>query len=146
MTCALPPEPDDLQLLAYLDDEADASIAAHLQHCTHCRERANQLALLDDRLRNVSFRQSCPAPADLRDYAFDLLAKAEKRNIARHLQICPYCNRELVLDYAGFEPLPVQPGLVEQVKTLLASLVPGNVNSLHPALNLRDGSGQAEGA
>lgn len=127
MNCVSPPELDDKLLLAYLDGEADQETAAHLQGCSYCREKTRQLARLQDRLTARLFRLTCPSPTELGEYHLGLLASAQAAAVAHHLRECPHCARELA-QLKGYlsdlEPV-VAPGLIEQIKVLVARLVGG---------------------
>jgi hypothetical protein len=127
MNCVSPPELDDKRLLAYLDGEADQEAAAHLQGCSYCREKARQLARLQDRLTARLFRLTCPSPTELGEYHLGLLASARVAAVAHHLRECPHCARELVQlkGYLSDPASVVEPGLIEQVKVLVARLVGG---------------------
>ena len=127
MNCVSPPELDDKLLLACLDGEADQEAVTHLQRCSYCREKARQLARLQDRLTARLFRLTCPSPTELGEYHLGLLASAQAATVARHLGECPHCARE-VAQLKGYlrELAPVvEPGLMERVKVLVARLVGG---------------------
>ena len=74
MTCIQPPPLNEIELLVYLDGEADQEISAHIEECPHCRERAAKLARVQDRLSKVLFRVTCPDPVELGEYHLGLLA------------------------------------------------------------------------
>jgi hypothetical protein len=125
MNCVSPPELDDRQLLAYLDGEADHAVAAHLEQCGYCREKARQLARLQARLRARLHRLTCPLPMELGESHLRLLAPAQATAVDQHLRECPHCAQE-VAQLRGYlnEPTPaVEPGLLERVKVLVARLV-----------------------
>jgi len=125
MNCVSPPELDDRQLLAYLDGEADHAVAAHLEQCGYCREKARQLARLQARLRTRLHRLTCPLPMELGEYHLRLLAPAQATAVDQHLRECPHCARE-VAQLKGYlsEPAPaVEAGLLERVRVLVARLV-----------------------
>ncbi len=127
MNCVSPPELDDRQLLAYLDGEADHAVAAHLEQCGYCREKAHQLARLQNRLTARLHRLTCPLPMELGEYHLRLLAPAQATAVDQHLRECPHCARE-VAQLKGYlsEPAPaVEPGLLERVRVLVARLVGG---------------------
>src|SRR4029453_18409711 len=63
MQCMSPPELNDGQLLAYLDDATDAVVARHLADCPACRQRAGQLARLLGRMTSALYRLPRPPPA-----------------------------------------------------------------------------------
>ena len=100
--CNLPPELTLAQLSAFLDGDADAAVRAHVQNCPSCRARATLLATAQARLGALMWRDACPAPERLRDYAWDLLAQDEASQIAHHVAYCPHCTAEFFQDfYAG---------------------------------------------
>lgn len=101
MNCKSLPPLDDLQLLAYLDHEADERVIAHVQQCPACRMRAESLERTQLVLRANLYRASCPSTAQLRDFFYQLLSSAHAESIALHLEACPHCTREIFTDYVG---------------------------------------------
>lgn len=95
MTCVSPPRPADRTLLAYLDGEADDQVIAHLARCPYCRERAQRLARLQDRLTARLYRFNCPSPTELGEYQLGILRDEQAVAVAQHLAECPRCGREL---------------------------------------------------
>ncbi len=127
MNCVSPPELDDKVLLACLDGEADQEAATHLQRCSYCREKARQLARLQDRLTARLFRLTCPSPTELGEYHLGLLTSTQAAAVAHHLRECPHCVRE-VAQLKGYlrEPAPAaESSPLERVKVLVARLVGG---------------------
>lgn len=126
MSCVIPPELDDRQLLAYLDGETDSQVAHHLDQCSHCRENARQLAHLQDQLTARLYRISCPSSLELGDYQLGLLSTAQAVAIAQHVNECPHCKREVSVlrEYLNGEIEPdLQASLVKRVKVMIARLV-----------------------
>ena len=134
MTCSLPPELDDGILLAYLDGEADPKVAAHLEQCQHCRERAQRLGRLQERMGAEMYRIACPEPLELGEYHLGLLGGARARAIAGHLDYCPLCSREVsqLKTYLGDLSPDLEFSLAERIKVLVAKLLPagGQANPL----------------
>lgn len=89
----------DMDLLAYLDGEAANEVVAHVQSCPGCRARVQTLAQTQHALQQRLHRASCPESDDLRDFHFELLEPHHQQAIAQHLTFCPYCTRELFVDY-----------------------------------------------
>lgn len=137
MTCVAPPELADKELLAYIDDPADGRVAAHLGRCTHCRERLDGLARLQERLTARLYRLSCPPAVELGEYHLGVLDAARAATVAAHVSGCVHCSREVAQLEGYLDDLA--PDLVtspleqlkEQVRVLVASLVGGG---LEPAV------------
>lgn len=134
MTCILPPELDDGTLLAYLDGEGDQKVSAHLEQCQYCRERAEQLGRLQERVRAGMYRIDCPTSMELGEYQLGVLADARSRVIARHLKDCPHCGREVgqLKAYLGDLSADLEFSLGERIRVLVAKLLPtgGQTNPL----------------
>lgn len=131
MTCQLPPELDDVKLLAYADGEADAQVVMHVESCPHCREKAHRLSHLQERLTAQLYRIACPSPIELGQHHLNILSGNQAAAVAQHLAECPHCARELAqLQTFLDEVAPsLEPGLPEQVRervrVLVARLVSG---------------------
>jgi hypothetical protein len=93
--CRLPPELDDLALIAAIDNEADADVLAHLHACPHCAARARHFAEFQGQLRKQFFRMFCPTSESLIAYHQGRAARSERESIREHLAECPHCSREL---------------------------------------------------
>ena len=122
--CVFPPELDDKQLLAYLDDpKANRETALHLEKCSHCREKAEALDRLQKRMTSRLYRITCPSPIELGEYHLQMLPDPQKMVITQHLRECPHCAREVAeLEEFMAEPAP-QPGLLESARVLIARLI-----------------------
>ncbi len=131
MACVSPPELDDRTLLVYIDDQASADIATHIERCSHCRERAHRLARLQGRITVQLYRIDCPSPFELGEYHLGLLPAAQMEAIGHHLDKCLHCRRE-VTQLEGYladleptlEPGPLEQ-TVERIRVLVARLVSG---------------------
>jgi hypothetical protein len=129
MACVLPPELDDRELLAYLDDEAGHQVVAHLKQCPHCRERADRWAQLQARMTAELFRITCPTTMELGEHHLGLLPGDQSVAVTRHLIECPHCSREVaqLRDYleelAPELELSLKERVREQAKVLIAHLV-----------------------
>jgi hypothetical protein len=129
MTCILPTGLDDIQLLTYLDGDADQSVVNHLAACPHCRGRAGRLGLLEARLTTAYYRSGCPSPMDLGEYRLGTLARPQARRITRHVVACPHCGRELAHlerflgDLAPAPEPDLLSGAAERIRVLVARLV-----------------------
>jgi hypothetical protein len=131
MDCTSFPEPNDWELLAYIDGEADDRVAAHLAKCPHCRERARRLTRLQNRLTARIYRVACPSPATLGEYHLGILPPERAAAVAQHLEECGSCAREVAQleDYLielipTLELTPLERA-GEKVKVLVARLVGG---------------------
>jgi hypothetical protein len=129
MACVSPPELDDRTLLIYIDGQATPDIIAHIERCSHCRERARRLAGLEDRLTTQLYRIDCPSPSDLGEFHLGMLPAAQAEAVRRHLGECPHCWREIaqlesyLTDLAPtLEPGPLE-HVVERVRVWVARLV-----------------------
>lgn len=122
MNCISPPQLEDRQLLAALDGEGGASVAAHLEACPSCRARRDLLASQQGWLEARLFRGDCPSTIELGDYHLGLLPVARSVAIARHVIECPHCTREVAELRAYLVPLapPQGDGLLEDLKVLVA--------------------------
>jgi hypothetical protein len=122
MKCITSPALDDIQIVAYVDGEADDSVAAHIEICSFCAERARQWRLLQNRLQRQLYRATCPTPVELGDYHLGLMESSRTLVVAQHVRECPLCQRE-VADLQEFLAEPAAPrGFVEAAKVLIAQL------------------------
>lgn len=144
MTCALPPELNDRELLVYLDNDAGQDVVAHVEQCPHCRERARRLARLQGRLTAELYRVSCPSPLELGEYHLGVLAADRKVALARHLAECPHCSREVVelKGYLGELSVDLEFSPLERIRVWVAEIAGGGegagrpgVSSLAPAFS-----------
>ena len=133
MACVSPPELDDRTLLIYLDGQATADVAAHMERCSHCRERAHRLAQQEGHLTTQLYRVDCPSPFELGEYHLGMLPAAQMEAIRHHLDECPHCRSEiaqlegylanLAPDLApDLAPGPLQQ-VMEHVRVVVARLV-----------------------
>jgi hypothetical protein len=112
--CRLPPELDDLALIAAIDNEADADVLAHLHACPHCAARARHFAEFQGQLRKQFFRMFCPPSEALIAYHQGRAPRSERASIREHLADCPHCLRELqfidrLTETTHFGPSPPDP-------------------------------------
>jgi hypothetical protein len=123
--CVTPPELDDKQLLAFLDErETHQEIARHLEKCSHCREKAAALDRLQKRMTSRLYRITCPPPIELGEYHLQMLPASQRLVIGQHLRECPHCARE-ISQLEEFMELAPQSSLLKSVKVLIARLVGG---------------------
>jgi anti-sigma factor RsiW len=131
MTCIEPPELDDIQLLTYLDGDADRDVTRHLAKCPHCSAKAGRLHLIEARLTAALYRSSCPSPLVLGEYRLGRLARHEAAAITQHVAECPHCARELAQLQSFLADLvpALEPTLLveaaERIRVLVARLVGG---------------------
>jgi hypothetical protein len=124
--CVFPPELDDKQLLAFLDDpKANRETALHLEKCSHCREKAEALDRLQKRMTSRLYRITCPSPIELGEYHLQMLPDPQRMVIGQHLRECPHCAREISELEEFMNDLAPQSGLLKSVKALIARLVSG---------------------
>lgn len=95
MECITSPALDDIQILSYVEGEADDRVVAHIKECQFCSERANRWTFLQKRLRKQLYRVTCPTPIELGDYHLGLLPAPQVLVVAQHLRECPLCQREV---------------------------------------------------
>jgi hypothetical protein len=112
-------------LLAYLDGEADQKVAAHLEQCPHCRDRAQRLGRLQERMRAEMYRIVCPTPLELGEYHLGVLADAQAKVVAKHLKECPHCSREVsqLKTYLGELSGDLAFSPAERIRVLVARLM-----------------------
>lgn len=144
MTCISPPALSNEQIAMFLDGEANTQVAAHLEHCPYCHERADDMARAHDELRTYLYRITCPSPETLRDYHFDFLSPIQISDVTQHLARCPHCTRELAIlnDYLGEIVPSALTRAVEKVKVLVAQLIGGGLPPLSPAFSGVRGAGE----
>lgn len=95
--CTLPAPLDDLDLIAALDGAIDVNVQAHLQVCTSCARRANDLAAIQQTLQQRFYRMFCPTSEDLLAFQQRMINPERYIAIANHLYECPHCTNELCL-------------------------------------------------
>ena len=86
---------DEIQLLMFLDGEADPQTAEHLETCLLCCVRAEGLRMQEARLKTAFYRNSCPKPLTLGEYRLGTLERDQVAGVTRHVAACPHCGREL---------------------------------------------------
>ena len=145
MACVSPPELEDSALLAYLDGEADPQVAAHLEHCAHCRERADRLARVQARLTAQLYRVACPSPQELGEYHLGVLPRDRAAAVSRHLAACPHCAREVeqLRGYLDILAPDVKPGPLDRIRVLVARLA--DLGSRTPTLAYAGTRGEEKG-
>jgi len=124
MKCITSPALDDTQIIRYVEGEADNVIVAHIKECPYCAERANRLALMQNRLRARYYRSTCPSSMELGDYHLDLLPKPQELVIAQHVRECPRCRREIA-ELEEFLAPDGPPDVLQTAKVLFAQLIGG---------------------
>lgn len=146
MACVSPPELTDLQLLTFIDGDADAAVQRHVAVCAGCRSRAEALARWQTELSARLFRADCPPSLELGEYQMGLLPRPRAQLVERHVAVCPHCQHELA-QFAEFmaepPPAPVEmwAPVRDRLRVLVAQLVSGGRSlgawggpSLAPAL------------
>ena len=128
--CAFPPELDEVTLWLYLDGEADEKTRQHIERCTHCRERAETIDLLQKQLTGKLYRFDCPSPMQLAEANSKKLSDTERLVIEQHVRQCPHCAREV----AQFRDFLIntdqkQNDLSKSLQIMIARLFGTDVNS-----------------
>ena len=138
MKCITSPALDNVGIAMYVDGEADETVIAHIQQCPFCRERARQWTLLQNSLRNQSYRIDCPTPMELGEYHLGYLPDPQELVIAGHLRECLLCRREVAILEAFLSNLAPDTGLLGAAKVLVARLMgapaENNLTPVVPAL------------
>jgi hypothetical protein len=129
--CVSPPELDDKQLLLYLDGEANKEIISHLERCDYCRERAQSLARLQNRLTSRLYRITCPSSLELGKFHLRMLPASQMLLIRQHVQECPHCAQEIAQLEEFFlgDLAPMEDSLLDQARVVIARLVSGTPTS-----------------
>src|SRR5262245_2083178 len=146
MKCITSPALEDTKIMSYLEGEAEESVIAHIKACSFCSEKAEQWTLLQNGLRKQLYRVTCPTQMELGDYHLGLLPDARKLIVAQHVRECPLCRREVAELEKFLTELNPEPGFLEPIKALIASLVSGpGVDQNHPDLASAFGGLRGEG-
>ncbi len=103
--CEAPSQIQEGDLLAFLDGDASAQVADHLDRCPACQADLAGLADTSALLGGALFRMNCPPTEKLLSYQANLLGQGAGREIELHLQSCEFCQAELA-ELAAV-PLPV---------------------------------------
>jgi len=138
MKCITSPALDNVEIVMYVDGEADEAVVAHIQQCPFCTERARQWTLSQNRLRKQSYRVDCPTPMELGEYHLGYLPDPQELVIARHLRECLLCQRELAVLEDFLRNLAPETDLLGAAKVLIARLMgaqsENNITPVAPAL------------
>jgi hypothetical protein len=125
-TCLFPPQLDDEQLLAYLDERiVHSDTAYHLENCPFCRERAEALNRFQKRLSTRLYRATCPSPMELGEFHLRMLGASQMLIVGQHLRECPHCAREVSQLDEFLDELSLPLTGMERMKVLIAQLVSG---------------------
>ena len=125
MKCITSPALDDIQIMSYIEGEADDTVVAHMRECPYCSERARQWTVLQKDLKKRLYRVECPTPMELGDYHLGLLAAPQALLVAQHVRGCPLCRREVAeLQEFLIEPVGNE-GFLGTARKLIAQLVGG---------------------
>ncbi|MBC8160538.1 MAG: hypothetical protein H7Z42_04890 [Roseiflexaceae bacterium] len=95
--CCCPPELDELDVLAAVDGEASVAVYAHLEQCSACASRAQQLRTLQGQLRQQLFRLFCPSSDELAACIQADTSGPLNAHITNHILGCPSCQSDLAL-------------------------------------------------
>ena len=120
------PHLSDADLLAYLDGKLDEKLARHIKRSTAYRQRLEDLARQERRLRVSLYRGACPDALELGKYQLKLVAPERAAHIAQHINICPHCVLELqdLRSYLGELAPELEFTFLERVRVLIGRLVP----------------------
>jgi hypothetical protein len=125
MKCITSPALDDVQILSFVEGEADDSVVAHIKECPYCSQKAGQWTRMQKHLRKQFYRVMCPTPMELGNYHLGYLPDTQKLVVAQHLRECALCKREVAeLEEFMLEPIP-QTDLLKPIKVLIALLLGG---------------------
>jgi hypothetical protein len=134
MKCISSPALDDTQIIAFVEGEADVAVAAHIKECPYCREKARRWTRMQNRLRQRSYRVTCPTPMVLGEYHLGYLPTPDVLVVSQHLRECILCSREVAALENFLASLAPAPGLMETANVLIARLVGvSSENSFGPA-------------
>jgi hypothetical protein len=121
--CRRPPSPNEIDLIAAVDGEAEEQVVAHLRDCPHCAQRARDFDELQQLLRQRLYRILCPSSDDLLAYRQGWLDERRTATVRSHLRDCPHCASELRLldEAAGAPPWPPP---ISRLRRLIAMALP----------------------
>jgi hypothetical protein len=120
--CVNPAEIEEGDLMAYVDGEADQRVVNHIRRCAFCAEKAEAYGRIQETLRAVLHRTSCPSPETLGDFYLNVLPPGQKLVMAKHLRDCPHCARELE-EYSITSPEDISLGVMEHLKETITSVI-----------------------
>jgi anti-sigma factor RsiW len=103
--CINPDEIQEGDWSAYLHGEASEEVVRHVARCAFCAEQIERMRMVDTRLLAAFYRDECPTPEILADYALGNLLAAEKLRVAAHVRSCMACREDL----APFRALAEEP-------------------------------------
>ncbi len=95
MNCINPGEIKEGDLMAYVHGEAPARVAPHVARCPYCADQVERLRLVDTQLLADFYREDCPNPARLADFALNRLPAVERLRVAAHVRGCALCAQEV---------------------------------------------------
>jgi hypothetical protein len=128
MSCLIPPELDDGQLLAYLTGNAPVAVHQHLEQCPSCRGRLAIWRDWQSWLTKNLYRTPCPSSLELGEYRLEMLNQEQKASIEQHLTWCHHCRSELQLfgeneqAVKPYRPVNSPQEIVNQVRIIVARL------------------------
>jgi hypothetical protein len=127
--CRCPPSPNEIDLIAAVDGEAEEEVVAHLRDCPHCAQRAREIDELQQLLRQRLYRILCPSSDDLLAYRQGWLDERRMSELRNHLRDCPHCGSELRLldEAAGAPPWPPP---ISRLRRLIAMALPSQPQPL----------------
>ncbi len=116
--CVNPEEIQQGDLIAYLHGDTSSQVVEHITRCRFCSQQVEQLRMVDAQLLAVFYREDCPAPETLADFALNRLSAVEKLRVATHVRGCTACSEEAasLRDLLDEEP----PSLLAQLREALA--------------------------
>ena len=93
--CINPTAIHEGDLIAYVDGIARKAVTEHIHRCPACAREVGEFKVLQSVLAIKLYRHSCPEPDRLLAYRLGELEDEEILTVARHLDQCPHCAREL---------------------------------------------------
>ena len=133
MKCITSPALDDVQILSFIEGEAEDSVVAHMKDCPYCSQKASQWTSLQNRLRKQVYRVMCPTPTELGDYHLGYLPDPQELVVAQHVRECALCEQELEALENFLSSLTPETSLLGAAKVLVARLI-SSQNNFAPAL------------
>jgi anti-sigma factor RsiW len=91
-------DPDAMRegdLMAYVDGIGRKAVAEQIHRCPACAREVGEFRVLQSMLAIRLYRYFCPEPDRLLAYGHGELEDEENLAVARHLDLCPHCVREL---------------------------------------------------
>lgn len=140
--CVEPGSIQEWELEAYANGERHPHVIKHLKICQACRLWVKERREVEAALRHTLYRFDCPTPDVLREYYWDTLPDEQQTSVARHLEACPACQRELAKLQQFMAEGKNEVGalldkarqIAEGLRVMVARLIQPDLQPLAPAL------------